>query len=103
MRQVVTLGDLVGRLERLTIRCRCGERPALIRLTRLLEAHGAGMALPELGLRRAADCPEQQRPTCRSGAASPPRFGCARREPGGTIGHSARERITEAAPYPRWG
>jgi hypothetical protein len=97
MRQVVTLGDLVGRLERLAIHCRRGERPAL---TRRLEAHGAGMALPELGLRRAADGPEQQRPTGRSGAASPPWFGGARREPASAIGHSARERTTEAVPYP---
>jgi hypothetical protein len=42
MRQVVTLGDLVGRLERLEIRCRRGERRGLIRLARLIEAYLAG-------------------------------------------------------------
>jgi hypothetical protein len=42
MRQVVTLGDLVDRR---------------IRLARLIEEHGAEMALPELGLRLAASCP----------------------------------------------
>ena len=50
----MTLGDLVGRLERLEIRCRRGER---IRLARLVEEHGAEMALPELGHRLAAGCP----------------------------------------------
>jgi hypothetical protein len=42
MRQVVTLGDLVGRLERLEIRCRRCERRGLIRLARLIEAYLAG-------------------------------------------------------------
>ena len=46
MRQVVTLGGLVGRLE----------RRGRIRLARLIEAYSAEMALPELGLRLAADC-----------------------------------------------
>jgi hypothetical protein len=57
MRQVVTLGDLVGRLERLEIPCRRCERRGRIRLARLIEEHGAEMALPELGLRLAASCP----------------------------------------------
>jgi hypothetical protein len=57
MRQVVTLGNLVGRLERLEIHCQRCERHGLIRLARLIEVHGAEMALPELGLRLAADCP----------------------------------------------
>jgi len=57
MRQVVTLGDLVGRLERLEILCRRCERHGLIRLARLIEVHGPGMALPELGRRLATDCP----------------------------------------------
>jgi hypothetical protein len=57
MRQVVTLGDLVGRLEQLEIRCRRCERRGRTRLVRLIEEHGAEMALPELGHRRAADCP----------------------------------------------
>ncbi len=57
MRQVVTLGDLVGRLERLEIRCRRCERRGRTRLARLIEEHGAEMALPELGHRLAADCP----------------------------------------------
>jgi hypothetical protein len=49
---VVTLGDLVERLE---IRCRRCERRGLIRLARLIEEHGAEMALPEpaTGSRRA--------------------------------------------------
>jgi len=54
---VVTLGDLVGHLERLEIRCRRCERRERIRLVRLIEEHGAEMALPELGRRLAADCP----------------------------------------------
>jgi hypothetical protein len=56
MRQVVTLGDLAGRLERLAIRCRRGERPALIRLTRPLEAPAPGWRWPSsaFGGRRTA-------------------------------------------------
>jgi hypothetical protein len=42
MRQVVMLGDLVGRLERLEIRCRRCERRGRIRLARLIEAYLAG-------------------------------------------------------------
>ena len=57
MRQVVTLGDLVSRLERLEIRCRRCERRGRTRLARLIEEHGAEMALPELGHRLAAGCP----------------------------------------------
>ena len=74
MRQVVTLGDLVDWLERLEIRCRRCERRGLIRLARLIEEHGAEMALPEpaTGSRRAV--PERPRPTCRSGAASTTRL-----------------------------
>jgi hypothetical protein len=54
----VTLSDLVSRLKRLEIRCRrCERRRRLIRLARLIEVHGPGMALPELGRRLATDCP----------------------------------------------
>jgi hypothetical protein len=58
VRQVVTLGALVGQLERLEIRCRRCKRRGVIRLVQLIEEHGAGMALPGLGLRLAADCPQ---------------------------------------------
>jgi len=53
----VTLGDLVGRLERLEVRCRRCPRHGLLRLARLIADHGAGTGLPDLAARLAAGCP----------------------------------------------
>ena len=58
MRQVVTLGDLVGRVERLEIRCTRCPRQGRVKLSELIAAHGAGMDLPQLGTVLAADCPK---------------------------------------------
>jgi hypothetical protein len=56
-RQAVALGDLVGRIERLEVRCRRCERHGRLALSRLLEEHGHGLGLPELAALLAADCP----------------------------------------------
>jgi hypothetical protein len=54
---VVTLGDLASRIELLEIRCKRCERQGRVRLSRLIEEHGAGRDLPSLGTRLAAGCP----------------------------------------------
>ena len=56
-RGVVLLGDLVGRVERLEVRCRRCERRGLYRLSRLVATHGAATDMVELGHRLAAGCP----------------------------------------------
>jgi hypothetical protein len=58
MNGVVTLGELVGRVKRLEIRCKRCDRHGRVRLTRLIEQHGADLDLPSLGTRLAADCPK---------------------------------------------
>ena len=47
----VTLGELVGRLDHLEVRCRRCERHGRLRLARLIADHGAGTGLPDLGER----------------------------------------------------
>jgi hypothetical protein len=47
---------LVGRLDRLEIRCRRCDRYGRLRLAKLIEEHGADMGLPELALRLANKC-----------------------------------------------
>jgi len=53
----VTLDDLVGRVERLEVRCRRCPRHGRFRLARLVADHGAGTGLPDLAVRLAAGCP----------------------------------------------
>ena len=60
MRQVMTLGDLVGRVERLEIRCTRCPRHGRVKLAKLIADHGADLGLPELAVRLAADCPKAQ-------------------------------------------
>jgi hypothetical protein len=55
-RQAVALGDLVGRIERLEVRCRRCERHGRLALSRLLEEHGHELGLPDLAVLLAADC-----------------------------------------------
>ncbi|MFL5335344.1 MAG: hypothetical protein ACJ8H8_19705, partial [Geminicoccaceae bacterium] len=55
-KQAVTLGDLVGRLDRLEIRCKRCDRQGRVRLTKLIAEHGAELGLPELAVLLAADC-----------------------------------------------
>ena len=57
MRQVVTLGGLVGRIEHLEIRCNRCLRHGRQQLAMLIAEHGAGMDLPRLGTVFAGDCP----------------------------------------------
>jgi hypothetical protein len=56
--QVVTLGALVGRLDRLEVRCRRCDRHGRRSLARLLQEHAPGMGLPDLAVILAADCPK---------------------------------------------
>ena len=58
----VTLGELVGRVDRLEVRCRRCERRGRLRLARLIADHGAGTGLPDLAVRLAADCPKAKVP-----------------------------------------
>jgi len=54
----VTLGDLIGRVERLEVRCRRCERHGRLRLARLIANHGARTGLPDLAVRLAVGLPE---------------------------------------------
>ena len=58
----VTLGDLVGRLDRLELRCRRCPRHGRLGLARLIADHGAGTGLPDVAARLAAGCPEAETP-----------------------------------------
>ncbi len=58
----VTLGDLVGRLDRLEVRCRRCPRHGWFRLARLIADHGADRRLPDLAVRLAAGCPRATAP-----------------------------------------
>jgi hypothetical protein len=52
----VTLGDLVGQIERLEIRCTRCDRSGRVKLAKLITEHGADMGLPDLSVRLASDC-----------------------------------------------
>jgi hypothetical protein len=58
MRQVVTLGDLVGRIERLEIRCIRCPRQGRVKLGKLLAEYGPDLGLPDLAVLLAAGCPQ---------------------------------------------
>jgi hypothetical protein len=60
MRQMVTLGDLVGRVQRLEIRCTRCDRTGQQQLAKLIAEHGVDLGMPELAVRLAADCPKAQ-------------------------------------------
>jgi hypothetical protein len=59
-RHVATLGDLVGRIERLEVRCTKCDRAGRVRLDKLIAEHGTDMGLPDLAVRLAANCPKVQ-------------------------------------------
>ena len=61
-KDVTTLGALVGRIDHLEVACRRCERHGRLRLARLIADHGAGMGLPDLAVRLAADCPKAKAP-----------------------------------------
>jgi hypothetical protein len=54
----VTLGDLVGHIDRLEVRCRCCERYSRMRLAKLIAEHGDDLGLPELAMVLANGCPK---------------------------------------------
>jgi hypothetical protein len=56
MHQAVTLGDLVGQLDKLEIRCSRCNRAGRINLHKLLAQHGPDLGLPDLAVVLAADC-----------------------------------------------
>ena len=60
MRQVVTLGDLLGRVHALDIRCTRCDRAGRVKLDKLLAEYGPDLPMPELAVRLAGDCPKAQ-------------------------------------------
>ena len=56
--QAVTLGALVGRLDRLEVRCCRCERHGRLGLAKLVAEHGADLGMPELAVLLAGDCPK---------------------------------------------
>src|SRR3954470_23592064 len=60
MRHVVTLGGLVGRIERLEIRCTRCPRHGRLLLVKLIAEHGLDLPMPELAVRLAANCAKAQ-------------------------------------------
>jgi hypothetical protein len=60
MRQVVTLGDLVGRTKRLEVRCSRCDRAGRVKLARLIAEHGSDLPMPELAVRLATGCAKAQ-------------------------------------------
>src|SRR5436305_14941209 len=52
----ITLGELVGKLDLLEIRCPRCERHGRVNLARLIEQHGADTGLPDLWENLAGDC-----------------------------------------------
>jgi hypothetical protein len=57
VRQSVILSDLVGRLDKLDVRCTRCTRHGRVKLAKLIAEHGPDLGLPELAVRLAADCP----------------------------------------------
>jgi hypothetical protein len=60
MRQAVVLGDLVGQLHQLEVRCTRCDRAGRVKLTKLIAEHGPDMGLPDLAVCLAADCAKAQ-------------------------------------------
>jgi hypothetical protein len=58
----VLLGDLVGHIDRLEVRCRRCDRHGRMRLTKLIEEHGDDMPGPELAVRLARGYPKANAP-----------------------------------------
>jgi hypothetical protein len=52
----ITLGDLVGKVDMLEIRCHRCERHGRINVGRLIDEHGADTGLPDLWENLAGDC-----------------------------------------------
>jgi hypothetical protein len=56
-RGVLLLGELVGRIDRLEVRCSRCDRYGRLRLARLIAEHGADLDLGRLRCWLAGDCP----------------------------------------------
>ena len=52
----ITLGELVGKLDLLEIKCHRCERHGRVSLARLVDKHGADIGLPDLWQSLAGDC-----------------------------------------------
>jgi len=52
----ITLGELVGKLDMLEVKCHRCERKARVSLARLLDEHGADTGLPDLWQSLTGDC-----------------------------------------------
>ena len=52
----ITLGELVGKLDLLEIRCHRSDRHGRVSLARLIDEHGADTGLPDLWVPLAGDC-----------------------------------------------
>ena len=52
----ITLGEIVGKLDLLEIKCHRCERHGRVSLARLIEEHGADTGLPDLWTSLAGDC-----------------------------------------------
>jgi hypothetical protein len=52
----ITLGELVGKLDMLEIKCHRCDRHGRVSLARLIEEHGADRGLPDLWETLAGDC-----------------------------------------------
>ena len=57
-RQVVTLGELTGQIERLEIRCTRCDRAGLVKLAKLIAEHGAAIGMPDLAVIMASERPK---------------------------------------------
>jgi hypothetical protein len=55
---VVRLGELVGFVEKVEVRCTRCDRRGRLRLAKLIAEHGPEMSFPALGDRLAAGCPK---------------------------------------------
>ena len=53
VRQAVTLGDLVARLERLEVRCTRCPRHGRVKLAKLIAEYGVDLPMPDLAVRLA--------------------------------------------------
>jgi hypothetical protein len=58
----ILLGDLVGGIDRLEVRCRYCDRYGRLRLAKLIEEHGADMPGPELAVLLEKDCSKADAP-----------------------------------------
>jgi hypothetical protein len=66
----VTLADLVGRIDRLEVRCRCYDRYGRMRLAKLIAEHGDDLGLPELAVQLTRGCSLSRMVSCTTAACA---------------------------------